>query len=141
MLWLFMRKKEQRLWDTMKSNQPVGFWLIRVENYVAVGMPDVYIVTPRGLGVWVELKAPIAPKRRSTRWLGTEGVNPDQKNFHIKAARKGLPSYIVARDDRGRLVMVEGLHSDEINDLTYDEVEELSLANHWEGIYEVLADL
>lgn len=136
-----MRKKEQRLWDAMKRAQPAGFWLVRVENYVAVGIPDVYVVTPRGLGVWAELKAPIAPKRATTRWLGAEGVNPDQENFHLKAARFGLPSFIIARDDRRRLLMVGGEHAARLNGLNYDEVEEVSLADHWEGIYEVLRDL
>ena len=39
-----MRKAEQRLWDTFKRNRPAGWWLRRVENYIAAGDPDVPVL-------------------------------------------------------------------------------------------------
>ena len=58
-----MRLKEQRLWDAMRKAAPKGVWLQRVENIVVDGMPDVYAVETEGGACWVELKAPVRPKR------------------------------------------------------------------------------
>jgi len=133
-----MRKKEQQLWDTMKRNCPKDFWLQRIENIVGEGIPDVYSASPIGLSTWIELKAPIAPKRETTRLLGAEGLRTGQINWHLKAASKGLRSYILMRDTEKRLFMVEGKYAAALNEQTVEGIQCRSVATSWQGIFEEL---
>lgn len=130
------RLKEQRLWDTMRKAAPTGFWLQRVENVVGDGMPDVYCVETGAC--WVELKAPARPKRASTRFLGDEGLRPSQINWHLKAASKNQRTYVLIRDDKRELFLIEGKFATDMNDWPIDVMREASLADNWEAIFEVL---
>lgn len=136
-----MRLPEQRLWDTMRNHKPPGIMLERVENIVGVGMPDVYVQAMNHT-TWVELKAPNTPKRESTRVLGTEGLRQEQKNWHIRASRLGLSTWILIRERHtGRLWLVAGEHADEINDMTALELDTVAAVNHtgtWPKLFEVL---
>jgi hypothetical protein len=125
-----MRQKEQRLWDTMRRNAPRGLWIQRVENLVMAGMPDLYVE-----GVWVELKAPTRPKRDTTPLLGREGLNPDQVNWHLQAARKNVRSYVLIRDDLGHLYLLRGVHAAELNGWPRSRVVLDSLADDWPGVF------
>lgn len=130
-----MRKAEQRLWDTMRHRAPRGLWLQRVENLVAEGMPDVYVAGP-----WVELKAPHRPVRATTPLLGAkEGLRASQVAWHTKAAAVGIRSFILIRDDSGRLYLIPGAAATEVNGWTAAECDRESVANHWDGIWEVLS--
>ena len=132
-----MRQKEQRLWDGLKRNAPKEFWLQRVENVVANGMPDVYVacVNP----CWVELKAPNMPKRKATRILGkSQGLNPDQINWHLKAAQKGIRSFVLIRGDGNDLYLIPGSFAAMINDMTQAELLKTSVGNNWHEIFEVI---
>lgn len=118
-----MRKAEQKLWDTMRNNKPRGVVLNRVENYVGEGMPDVYLRV-RSLATWVELKAPIAPKRETTRLMGDQGMRQEQINWHLQSAALNLPTWILIRDTtQRRLWVVEGRFADEVNDMTVETLD------------------
>lgn len=133
-----MRLPEQRLWDTMRANRPPGLVLERVENVVGDGMPDVYIQAS-AVSTWAELKTPNPRKRESTRVLGDEGLRQSQKNWHMRASRLGLPTWILIRERRTRrLWLVAGMLADEINDMTADELDEVTAAHTWPAIYVVL---
>jgi len=133
-----MRLPEQRLWDTMRGNKPRGFVLERVENIVGDGMPDVYVQAP-AVATWVELKAPNPPKRESTRVLGDEGLRQSQKNWHVRASRLALPTWILIRERRTmRMWLMSGQHADVINSLTAAELDAGASAKSWPEIFEVL---
>lgn len=133
-----MRLPEQRLWDTMRNNKPPGIVLERVENVVGVGTPDVY-VQAMNRATWVELKAPNAPKRESTRVMGDEGLRQEQKNWHIRASRLGLPTYVLIRERRAkRLWLLEGWHADDMNEYTAMRLTMAAAATTWPEIFEVL---
>jgi hypothetical protein len=122
----------------MRTNKPRGFVLERVENVVGVGMPDVYVQAP-AVSTWVELKAPNPPKRESTRVLGDEGLRQDQKNWHVRASRLALPTWILIRERRvGRMWMLPGVLADLMNDYTAMELSRVAAAQTWEEIFEVL---
>lgn len=126
-----MRKAEQRLWDTFRRNGTDGLWMQRVENVVRAGMPDVFI---GGSGAWVELKAPIAPKRKNTRLLGEAGLNIDQINWHLKACTKGIRSYVLIRDSEKRLFLIPGKYAAVMNEMSVGELVEINLCNNWVDI-------
>lgn len=132
-----MRLKEQRLWDSFKSNAPKDWWLQRVENVVLEGMPDVYVTLPGDRTCWIELKAPIRPKRNSTRLLGTDGLRPSQINWHLKAATKAKPTYILVRDDQLALYLIPGELAKEANDLTLSQLEDHAI-DDWHHLINVL---
>lgn len=135
-----MRMKEQRLWDTMRRKKPCGFGkLERVENGVGSGMPDVYCVPAHGTDeCWVELKAPIAPKRRQTRVLGGEGLNPAQVNWHLEHAGLGARSFILIRDNLGRLWLIDGNMAHEANEMDAAALNENAIARDWPTIFKAL---
>lgn len=132
-----MRLQEQRLWDTLRRHRPPCVTLERVENVLGVGMPDV-LVRATGFSTWVELKAPNAPQRDSTRLMGTEGLRPEQINWHLVSARYELPTFVLIRDNRLRLWLLPGALADTMNDMTADELTEHSLAGMWRDVYAVL---
>lgn len=135
------RLKEQRLFDTLKRNCPSDIWLQRVENLVAVGMPDLTHLVEGGTTGWIELKAVTTPKRAGTRLMGIEGLNKDQINWHLKYTRMGGDSWILIRDTGMRLYLVHGRHAAEINDWPVDVVRSNSDATSWEGIMNVIRGL
>lgn len=133
-----MRKKEQRLWDTMKRNKPRGFWLQRIENVVANGMPDVHSTSKRGTQTWVELKSVLRPKRNYTRLLGNEGLRLSQINWHLIAASKGVRSFVLIRDDHSALYLIDGVHAETLNDWPLAQVATANLGADWDTIYKEL---
>ena len=135
-----MRKEEQRLWDTMKSNRPKGVVLNRVENYVGEGMPDVYL-RKRNVATWVELKAPIAPKREDTRLLGDQGMRQGQINWHLQSAALQLSTWILIRDTLKRLWVVAGHRADDINDLPVAELDKAGVrCQTWAQAYAIMTE-
>lgn len=129
-----MRKKEQRLWDTMKRSAPKNVWLQRVENMVTEGMPDVLI----NGHIWVELKAPAVPKKATTRLLGDEGLRQSQINWHMKAQSMKNRTYILVRDETSCLYLIDGYWADEINNWTAQQMAESSLASKWDAVWDEL---
>lgn len=134
-----MRLKEQRLWDSMKKAMPRNLWLQRIENVVGDGIPDVLVMAPRDVTTWLELKAPIRPKRASTPLLGNkEGLRQSQINWHLKAATKGAATYILIRDDHNAVFMVPGRHANAVNEMAIHELGVLSAASNWKEVAEAV---
>jgi hypothetical protein len=127
-----MRLKEQKLWDRFKAHAGKELDLERVENLVGDGMPDVYSV---GTGVWVELKAPIVPKRANTPLLGEkEGLRVSQKNWIRNAVNRGRAVFILIRDSESELYLVPGQYCSVINAMSRESIREASVARDWLGI-------
>lgn len=129
-----MRKQEQRLWDSMRRHAPKSAWLQRIENLVVEGMPDVFVAP----AAWVELKAPNLPKRSTTPLLGSQRLRQAQVNWHLKAATKGMASYVLVRDDEQGLYLLAGAHADKINSWPATFAREMSLAREWSEVWDVL---
>jgi hypothetical protein len=136
-----MRKKEQRLYDTMKSHCPSDIWLQRIENMVSVGIPDLTHLVEGGVTGWIELKSVTTPKRANTRLMGDEGLNKDQINWHLKYTSMGGDSWVLIRDSGQRLFMLHGKHAAKMNDWCVEEVRQNSAAHSWEGVFNVLRGL
>lgn len=140
------RLKEQRLWDSFKTyavaEGKTFFWLQRVENMVGEGIPDVYCSALNGAECWVELKAPIRPKRATTRLLGDQGLRFSQINWHLKAAQFNVRSFVLIRDDHSNLYLLDGRHAKSMNEWSCSQVELYSLTANksWPSIFEILAN-
>lgn len=130
-----MRKPEQRLWDAMRKAAPADFWLERVENVVADGMPDVAVLCS---GCWVELKATTLPKRQTTKVLGDGGLRLSQKNWHKDAVKHGTRCYTLIRDNLHQLYLVPATHSDNLNEMNITQLKAASVAGTWEQIFKEL---
>ena len=136
---VFMRKKEQRLWDSLKRNKPPHIELERIENLVGEGIPDVLATAMRRM-CWLELKAATLPARSTTRLLGPEGLRQSQLNWGAIARRFRLPVYVLIRDDRKQLFMVHCDHFEALNNMTVGEIIDVSVASTWAEIFDTLTN-
>lgn len=135
-----MRKPEQNLYDSLLRNCPANIWLERVENVATDGMPDVHGITSTGREVWIELKAPIRPKRTETKLFRNDSIRPSQIGWHLNyAAHKGK-SWFLIRDSSGELFFIPGAFVMDIRNKTVKELRALSVANTWDGIFLKLFD-
>jgi hypothetical protein len=132
-----MRKPEQKLWDSMKRNKPSGVSMERVENAASEGFPDVFVMSANA---WVELKAPKLPARHTTRLFGKQGLSVDQINWHLRAARFGVHSFILARDDALQLYLIPGSAAQVMNDMPWNELEFRWAVREWVDVW-LLIDL
>lgn len=132
-----MRLKEQKLWDTMRRHLPHWLKLERIENAVGSGQPDTHGRWKKGGETWIELKAPIRPKRLSTPLMGEkEGLRQSQKNWLMEHHQMGLDAWIAIRDDHGVVFLVHCSRADEVNDWTFDDFLEQGCAvDGWEDFY------
>ena len=131
-----MRKKEQRLWDTMCRHRPRDIDLQRVENMIMAGMPDVHWVS--SFCGWVELKSVTRPKRPTTRLMGREGLNIDQINWHLSYHKFGGRSWVLVRDSAMKLYLISGKHAAVMNDWTEAQMDAANAAASWPAIFAVL---
>lgn len=134
-----MRLKEQKLWDTMRRNAPRCLKMERMENAVGSGMPDVFCRFKVGQ-TWVELKAPIRPKRASTPLMGDkEGLRQSQKNWLMEHHQLGLDAWILIRDDKSAVFLVHCSCADEVNDWTANDLIERNCNfDDWTEIFAVI---
>lgn len=137
-----MRLPEQKLWDAFRTRAVPykdALWLERIENMVGEGTPDVRSASQRK-ECWVELKAPRAPRRSTTPFLGDEGLRQSQMNWHRRAAFFGMSAYTLmrARNDHDKIALVHCSRSDELNAMAWVEIRVVALALDWEEIFEVL---
>lgn len=132
-----MRLPEQQLWDKMRKALVAvgGIYLERVENLVSEGTPDVLSSTKHLGGFWVELKAQdVLPLRETSKVLGSKGLNPHQKNWHLDWRRAGGRSFILIGIEQREFLLLPGLLHDAVNDMTITELRENSLAVGWQSI-------
>lgn len=98
-----MNRGEQLLYDRFKRNVATGPLdrVERIENGISAGTPDVNYCL-RGTEGWVELKAPLEPKRPSTPLFGSNhDVSIDQLNwFHKQHMAGGIGWLLIGTDKR-----------------------------------------
>lgn len=104
-----MRRPEQRLYDTMRRNAPPDALILRVENLVTPGTPDLHVKfqsapTP----VWIELKTTNRPKRSSTPLLKRSDFTREQVPWHLQWHKYGGESFVLVRDDARTLYFFPG---------------------------------
>jgi len=87
---------------------------------------------------WIELKAPSAPARDSTRLLGKEGLSPAQQNWFLRARLHGARAFILVRDDQRNVYFIPAKHADYINDMTAAQLAAVSIADSLSAIPEII---
>lgn len=93
------RGPEANFWSIIRKNLPKGSQAWRLENRVAAGMPDCYIMID-GHPLWIELKV---SKSNSVR------LSPQQIAWHTAHSHAGGHSLIlVKRASTGTLFLFEG---------------------------------
>lgn len=122
-------KPEQRWWQSIKTNLPsAGDRLDRVENSLSSGAPDVNGCMDSE-DIWLELKAPIEPKRAGTKLI--HGRNHElllsQRNWFARQKQAGGIAFILVRTDK-RVMLIDGtIYADTFNNLTVGELTAISL--------------
>lgn len=135
-----MRRPEAKFWDRVKRNlKKYPIFLNRVENIVGTGDPDVEALA-NGLCTKIELKAVLnAPKRHDTPLLGdSHGTLQTQRNWHLEWQRyKGRSIFLVGVGSF-TFYAIDGSHHDELNDMTLEQMADLSLCHGWPELAQYL---
>ena len=123
-----MSNPETRFSKRIRKLLPSGGHQVRVENPAHPGTPD-YNDCIEGVEIWLEFKqTPSFPARPDTPVFGKKGLRPDQVVWHVKRARAGGRSYIVALvEESDVFYVIEGKHAREFNDMTRAELDSLTL--------------
>lgn len=80
----------------------------RVENGLVEGMPDVNYCFSNGAEGWIELKAPLEPKRASTALFGSNHeVSISQTNWFHRQFMAGGRGWLLIGTDK-RFILIEG---------------------------------
>lgn len=132
-----MRKKEQRLWDRMRGALRGAVLLLRVENVVADGFPDL-IALRHGRVTMIELKAVEKwPVRPATPVLGKNGLSLAQQNFCLSWRRAGGNMLVVVAVGTA-LFVVHGHEADHLNGMNRKQLEGAAAARDWPGLLQLL---
>lgn len=103
-------KPEARWWQNIRTNMLVrGDRMDRIENSVGSGQPDTNGCLAAE-DVWIELKAPVEPKRADTPLMTSNGNHPllqSQINWFARQAQAGGIAFILMRTDQ-RVILIEG---------------------------------
>ena len=93
---------EKNFWNLIRNN--LNLKMYRVENRVAVGMPDVHYVSHNSSG-WIELKyIPEMAKKGKVK----TGVRKAQARWHDSYCKNGGTSWLLFRIERKGIVLVDG---------------------------------
>lgn len=123
-----MDRKERAFWNRLRPSLSTKVFVKRIENGVAAGDPDVFLMKG-GKVVWVELKWADIPKRMTSKLLKKGAVRVDQINWHLEYAWKKGTSYIlIGTEDKDYLM--PGRIADRLNDMTLEEIEKEALCAH-----------
>jgi hypothetical protein len=106
---------EKQFWTFVRSN--LDLQMYRVENKVAVGMPDVHYVSECG-GGWIELK--YIP-RFQIKGRTKIGVRKSQAIWHTNYKKYGGISWILLRVGREKIFLFEGSRAKEISRMPCDK--------------------
>lgn len=131
-----MRKAEQNLWASLKRNAPAHLWMQRIENVMVPGMPDVYVAGREQC--WIELKAPKAKAHATTPLMRGDGLNAYQINWMIKAHRSNVRAFILIRDSEMNLSLIHAALAAEVNMMSREQLDDVSLASNWPMIFNVI---
>lgn len=121
-----MMDREVNMWGRMVN----GMWaarrmLQRIENGVVDGMPDTFYTIDNVQG-WIELKAPLEPKRPTTAlFSGNHKLSVSQRNWLLMHHQAGGISW-VAVETESTWLLIEGRHADSVNSGTLDQLKELA---------------
>lgn len=103
-------KQEARLWQLVREKMwRPGDRLTRIENSILSGAPDVNGCLA-GEDVWVELKAPVEPKRPGTPLMTSNGNHPlllTQQGWMKQQQQAGGIAFILLRTDK-RMLLIDG---------------------------------
>lgn len=130
-----MRKPEQRLYDTMRSNCADRVRLERIENGVGTGIPDVHAIR-KGVTRWIELKVVTRPARLTTPLIKRDRMRRDQIAWHLSYASAGGRSWILARDQHRVLYLFPGAIANRLADMTYGQCFTDHVVLSWSECYE-----
>lgn len=113
---------ERAAYQNFKKNVGrVGDRIDRIENCLVPGMPDINCCL-NGTEVWIELKTPVEPKKRTTPLFGSNHkVSQDQANWMLRQKIAGGRAYFLISTDK-RLALLASHFSMLINDMTIDEM-------------------
>lgn len=99
----------------------------RIENLLVLGMPDVNVKMVGREEFWLEIKAPVEPKRESTALFGSNhGVSQDQANWFLRQRRAGGKAFFWIATDIRRM-LVPGIYADALNKMTMAEITEAAV--------------
>lgn len=118
-------KPETRFYQSIKAKmiKPLDR-LDRIENSFGEGYPDTNM-TLDAEDVWVELKAPVEPKRPTTPLMTSNGNHPlleSQINWFIRQRQAGGIAFVLVRTDK-RIMLVDGtLYAELFNSWTVHEM-------------------
>lgn len=118
-----MKSSEQLLWSALRpAFRQEGALVLRVENIVEDGFPDVVMQHPEAGLLLIELKSrPDAPKKITSLALGKNyGLRQSQKNWWLEFTRHGGKGYIVSQI-AGLYYAHAGADADAINYWTLEE--------------------
>lgn len=93
----------------MQRNKPRDLWVMRVENLMEIGTPDLHCKF-KGYNTqpfWVELKVIERPKRPNTRVVKKNTFEPGQIAWHKQYALLHASSFVILRDDTKCLFLVK----------------------------------
>jgi len=99
----------------------------RIENVIGSGFPDTNCCIS-GTEFWMEIKAPIEPKRATTALFGSNHkLSVEQTNWFLRQRKaKGL-GYIYIETD-ARCILIDGCKwADKVNVSTISELERIAL--------------
>lgn len=113
-----------RVRDGLKGAVP-GIDLMRVENMVQAGTPDVNFCIEMTEG-WIELKHTAAPPARaSTAVFKNGGLRDEQIVWIHTRVRRGGRVFILAQIGEG-VVLLHGVYATKFNDMTLSELGRLA---------------
>jgi hypothetical protein len=125
-------KAEGRFWQAIRTHLPRGTdRLDRIENEIGSGQPDVNGCLDAE-DVWIELKAPIEPKRADTPLIhgNNHGLLISQINWFGRQYQAGGIAYILLRTDR-RILLINGVaHAKKFNQSTIKQLIQIALFHH-----------
>lgn len=121
-----MARNEKDDYKIFKNNVPDALDRVdRVENIVAVGMPDINFCA-EGAECWIELKSPKEPARESTPLFGSNHkLSTYQANWFLSQKNADGNGYILIATDK-RWVLIDGKKADFVNSATVFELIEMS---------------
>lgn len=138
-----MRLPEQRFWDRTRKRLGTEFFIERIENYLAAGMPDSVVLADNGTVTFLEHKAVVGmPARMTTRILMErhQRLTVEQYNWQYAWTQWGGRTATLIGIGGDRQILVPGEHVDMVNSLSQQDLLDRarSFPQTWEEIAQYL---
>jgi hypothetical protein len=121
---------EKNAYKTFKNNVCSYIDRIdRIETRTLQGVPDVNLCMKGGCEMWIEIKSPTEPKRKTTPLFGSNHkVSQDQKNwFRRQLSAGGKCAFFIYTDKR--VILLSGEFCDDLNEMPLLQILEKSAWN------------